>query len=84
MASWFGVDRSTVTRVIGEVRPLLAERGCTVAPDIRLRTMADVIQYLGASGWAAIIDATEIRVRRPMPGPPDATGISRARVSRTR
>ncbi|MFK4070442.1 transposase family protein [Streptomyces sp. NPDC029674] len=68
LACWFGVDRSTITRAIGEVRPLLAERGCTVASGIRLRTMADVIQFLGASGRTAIIDATEIRFRRPMPG----------------
>ncbi|WP_234330473.1 helix-turn-helix domain-containing protein [Streptomyces acidiscabies] len=32
-ACWFGVDRSTITRVIGEVRPLLALRGCIIAPD---------------------------------------------------
>ncbi|WP_420903176.1 helix-turn-helix domain-containing protein [Streptomyces antimycoticus] len=30
LACWFGVDRSTITRAIGEVRPLLAERGCTI------------------------------------------------------
>ncbi|MGZ2359941.1 transposase family protein [Streptomyces sp. 372A] len=34
LACWFGVGRSTITRAIGEVRPLLAERGCTVAPDV--------------------------------------------------
>ncbi|MEJ8667519.1 transposase family protein [Streptomyces sp. MS1.AVA.1] len=26
LACWFGVDRSTITRAIGEVRPLLAQR----------------------------------------------------------
>ncbi|MFI1213450.1 transposase family protein [Streptomyces sp. NPDC020802] len=26
LACWFGVDQSTITRVIGEVRPLLARR----------------------------------------------------------
>ncbi|WP_338704064.1 transposase family protein (plasmid) [Streptomyces sp. Q6] len=65
LACWFGVDRSTITRAIGEVRPLLAERGCAVGPGVRLRTLADVVDYLGASGQSAIIDATEIRVRRP-------------------
>jgi transposase len=30
LACWFQVDRSTITRAIGEIRPLLAERGCTV------------------------------------------------------
>ncbi|TVZ84807.1 DDE superfamily endonuclease [Streptomyces sp. BK340] len=70
LACWFGVDRSTVTRAIGEVRPLLAQRGCTVARGIRLRTLAEVIEYLGASG-TGIIDGTEIRVRRPAAGRQD-------------
>ncbi|MFH9697936.1 transposase family protein [Streptomyces globisporus] len=71
LACWFGVDRSTITRAIGEVRPLLAERGCTVAPDIRLRTLAEVIDHLGASGQTGIIDGTEVRVRRPAAGRKD-------------
>ncbi|MFE7929872.1 transposase family protein [Streptomyces sp. NPDC057456] len=50
LACWFGVDRSTITRAIGEVRPLLAMRGCTVATDVRLRTLAEVIDHHGASG----------------------------------
>ncbi|MFZ4278508.1 transposase family protein [Streptomyces rhizosphaericola] len=71
LACWFGVDRSTITRAIGEVRPLLADRGCTVAPDIRLRTLAEVIDHLGASGQTGIIDGTEVRVRRPAVGRKD-------------
>jgi hypothetical protein len=71
LACWFGVDRSTITRAIGEVRPLLAQRGCTVAPGIRLRTLADVFEYLGAGGRTGIIDGTEIRVRRPAAGRKD-------------
>ncbi|WP_420082730.1 helix-turn-helix domain-containing protein (plasmid) [Streptomyces sp. JL4002] len=43
LAGWFGVDRSTVTRAIGEVRPLLAERGCTIFQGLRPRTLAEVI-----------------------------------------
>lgn len=35
--------RSTITRAVGEVRPLLAERGCTVSPDVRLRSLAEVV-----------------------------------------
>ena len=35
LACWLGVSRSTITRAIGEVRPLLAERGCTVAGNVR-------------------------------------------------
>lgn len=68
LACWFGVDRSTITRAIGEVRPSLAERGCTIAPGRRLSTLAEVIDYLGADGRTGIIDGTEIRVRRPAAG----------------
>ncbi|MFJ1790941.1 transposase family protein [Kitasatospora griseola] len=65
LACWFGVDRSTITRAVGEVRPLLAERGCRIESGVRLRTLADVIAHLGATGQTGIIDATGIRVRRP-------------------
>src|SRR3712207_2924431 len=65
LACGFGVSRSTITRAVGEVRPLLAERGCTVEGGLRLRTLADVVAYLGASGQLGLLDATEVRVRRP-------------------
>jgi hypothetical protein len=71
LACWFGVDRSTITRAIGEVRPPLAERGCSVAPGLRLRTLAEVIDHLGAEGQTGIIDGTEVRVRRPAAGRKD-------------
>ncbi|MFJ6054612.1 transposase family protein [Streptomyces sp. NPDC092307] len=71
LACWFGVDRSTITRAIGEVRPLLAARGCTIAAGVRLRTLAEVIDHLGAGGQTGIIDGTEIRVRRPAVGRKD-------------
>ncbi|WP_254397813.1 transposase family protein [Streptomyces sp. AC558_RSS880] len=67
-ACWFGADRSANTRAIGEIRPLPAQRGCVVVAAIRLHTLAAVVDYLGASGQSAIIDATEIRVRRPVHG----------------
>ncbi|MGW7241569.1 transposase family protein [Streptomyces sp. NPDC054804] len=70
-ACWFGVGRSTVTRAISELRPPLATRGRTVAPGIRLRTFAEVIDRLGASEQTGIIDGTEIRVRRPALGRQD-------------
>ncbi|MFJ7416907.1 transposase family protein [Streptomyces sp. NPDC098077] len=79
LACWFGVDRSTITRAVGEVRPLLAERGCTVSPDVQLRTLADVVDHLGASGTTGIIDGTEIRVRRPAAGRKDRAWCSPAR-----
>ena len=47
------------------MRPLLAERGCTVDGGLRLRTLADVVAHLGASGQLGLLDATEVRVRRP-------------------
>ncbi|MEU6657542.1 transposase family protein [Streptomyces sp. NPDC046821] len=71
LACWFNVDRSTITRAIGEIRPLLAERGCTVAPGQRLRGLADVIDYPGSEGRTGIIDGTEVRVRRPAAGRKD-------------
>ncbi|MEK8146022.1 transposase family protein [Streptomyces sp. M10(2022)] len=71
LACWFGVDRSTITRAIGEVLPLLAERGCTITRGVRLRTLAEVIDHLGADGRTGIIDGTETRVRRPAAGRED-------------
>ena len=71
LACGFGADRSTITRAIGAVRPLLAERGCTVSPDVRLRSLAEVIDHLGSSGTTGIVDGTEIRVRRPAAGSKD-------------
>jgi DDE superfamily endonuclease/Helix-turn-helix of DDE superfamily endonuclease len=68
LACWFQVERSTITRAVGEIRPLLAERGCTVDSGVRLRTLAEVVEHLGATGATGIIDGTEIRVRRPKAG----------------
>ncbi|WP_406053665.1 transposase family protein [Streptomyces sp. NBC_01077] len=36
LACWFGVDHSTITRAIGEIRPLPAERGCPISPGVLL------------------------------------------------
>src|SRR5215211_5872701 len=60
LACWFGVSRSTITRAVGEVRPLLAERGCTVEGGIRLPTGADVVAHLGASGQVGLLDAAKV------------------------
>jgi hypothetical protein len=60
LACWFGVDRSTITRAIAEVRPLLAGQGCTVSPGVRLRTLAEVIDHLGASGKDGLLDSAPI------------------------
>ncbi|MEU6481076.1 transposase family protein [Streptomyces sp. NPDC047017] len=72
LGCWFGVDRSAITRAIDEVRPLLAERGRTVSPDMRLRSLAEVVDHLGSSGTTGIIDGTEIRLRRLAAGCKDS------------
>jgi hypothetical protein len=61
------VGRSTVTEAIGEIRPLLADRGFAVPdrPGLRLRTLADVFAYADAEGVKLRIDGTETQVRRP-------------------
>jgi hypothetical protein len=83
LACWFGVSRSTITRAIGEVCPLLAERGCTVEGGIRLRTLADVVAHLGASGRVGLLDAPRSGcAARPQVGPVGA-GSSPARPGPT-
>jgi hypothetical protein len=75
----FGVDRSTTTRAIAEVRTLLTERGCAVPdrPGLRLRALTDVFAYARAGGVELRLDATGIQVRRP----PANRGGRRAFVS---
>jgi hypothetical protein len=67
LAVLYGVDRSTVTRAVHEVRPLLARRGFAVPgqPGLRLRTLADVFAYGQAEGVELRLDGTETQVRRP-------------------
>jgi len=67
LAVLYGVDRSTVTRAVHEVRPLLAKRGFAVPgqPGVRLKTLADVFAYAAACRVRLRIDATETQVRRP-------------------
>jgi hypothetical protein len=72
LAVFYGVDRSTITRAIHEVRPLLAARGFAVPGkgELRLRTLADVFAYAAAEGVKLRIDGTEVQVRRPAAGRP--------------
>ncbi|WP_260462434.1 transposase [Streptomyces sp. TRM72054] len=67
LAVFYGVDRSTITRAVHEIRPLLAARGFAVrgSPDLRLRTLADVFAYAAAEGVELRLDGTEVQVRRP-------------------
>ena len=67
LAVFYGVDRSTITRAVHEIRPLLARRGFAVPgkSGLRLRTLADVFAYAAAEGVTLRVDGTEVQVRRP-------------------
>ena len=67
VALLYGVDRSTITRAVHEVRPLVAARGFAVPGErgLRLRTLADVFAYAASQGVHLRIDGTEVQVRRP-------------------
>lgn len=72
LAALYGVGRSTITRAIGEIRPLPAARGFAVPgePGVRLKTLADVFAYAAARGVTLRLDGTEVPVRRPRAGKP--------------
>jgi DDE superfamily endonuclease/Helix-turn-helix of DDE superfamily endonuclease len=72
LALFYNVDRATITRAVGQIRPLLAARGFAVPgkPELRLRTLADVFAYASAEGVELRIDGTEVQVRRPTAGRP--------------
>jgi hypothetical protein len=61
----YGVDRSTVSAAIRQIRPLLANRGFATPSGVRLHTLADVLAYAAAEGVTVRLDGTEIQVRRP-------------------
>jgi hypothetical protein len=67
LAVFCGVHCSAITRAVGEIRPLLAQRGFAVPgqPGLRLRTLADVFACAAAEGVKLRIDGTEVQVRRP-------------------
>ncbi len=88
LAQFYGVHRVTVTRAVGEVRPLLASRGFAVPGHlgVRLRTLADVFAYAHTEGIALRIDGTEVQVRRPAAArpPPGPVGGRSCPVRRDR
>jgi hypothetical protein len=65
IAVLFGVDRSTVSAAIRQIRPLLAGRGYSTPTGVRLHTLADLFAYAAAEGLTVRLDGTEIQVRRP-------------------
>ena len=65
LAQMYGVHRSTVTRAVRQVRPLLAGRGYATPAGPRLHTLADVFAYAAARGIRLRLDGSEIQVRRP-------------------
>lgn len=69
LALLYGVDRSTVTRAVEEVRRLLAERGFAVPdhPGLRLRTLEDVFAYAQAENVQLRLDATEVQRTQAVP-----------------
>ena len=72
---------------IGEIRPLLAERGFAVPqrPGLRLRTLADVFACAEAENVTLRIAGAETQVRRPKAGRPGRAAFSSpASASRTR
>jgi hypothetical protein len=79
LAELYGIGRSTLSEAIGEIRPLLAERGFAVPdrPGLRLRTLAEVFAYAEAEGVTLRIDGMETQVRRP--GPPSRAARVRLR-----
>lgn len=72
VAVFYRVDRSTITRAVQQIRPLLARRGFAVPgrPGLRLKTPEDVFAYAVAEGVELRIDGTEVQVRRPSAGRP--------------
>lgn len=72
LAVVYSVDRSTITRAVHEIRPLIAQRGFAVPgrPGLRLKTLEDVFAYAAAEGIDLRIDGTEVQVRRPKAGRP--------------
>lgn len=72
LAVFYRVDRSTITRAVHQIRPLLGQRGFAVPghPGLRLHTLADVFAYAAAEGVHLRIDGTEVQVRRPKANKP--------------
>ncbi|MFD4144378.1 transposase family protein [Streptomyces sp. NPDC058572] len=82
LAVFYGVDRSTVTRAVHEIRPLPAARGFAVPGEtgLRLHTMADVFAHAAAKGVELRHRGTEVRVRRPKADRPGRRAFGTGKV----
>ncbi|GAA0651113.1 hypothetical protein GCM10010174_88490 [Kutzneria viridogrisea] len=63
LATWIRANRSTIARVVNEIRALQAERGCRIDPRVWLRTFANVVAYTHVLPQTVLMDTTEVRVR---------------------
>jgi len=81
LAALYEVDRSTVTRAVHEIRPLLAARGFAVPhrPGPRLRTLADVFAYASSCGPSSASTGPRSRSAAPAPAGPAGRHSSPAR-----
>ena len=81
LAALYQVGRSTVTRAVHEIRPLLAARGFAVPhrPDLRLRTLADVFAYASSCGVKLASTAPRCRSAAPARASPAGRHSSRER-----
>ncbi|MEV0982307.1 transposase family protein, partial [Streptomyces sp. NPDC049915] len=72
VAELYGVDRSTVSGGIREVRALLAARGFAVPdrPGLRIRTLEDLFAYAESENITVCMDGTEVQAGRPQAGRP--------------
>ena len=75
LAPLYGVDRSTVSGAVRQIRPLLANRGFATPSGQRLRTLTDVLAYAATEGLTVRLDGTEIQVRRPNADRPGRRGF---------
>jgi Helix-turn-helix of DDE superfamily endonuclease len=67
LAQLYTLGRATISDALGQIRPLLAERGFAVPdrPGVRLPALADVFAYAAAEGITLRIDGSKTKVRRP-------------------
>lgn len=77
LAELHSLERSTITRAVGGIRPLPAARGFTV-PDrtgVRLRTLADVFAYAAAEDVTLPNDGTTTLPYGPRVSPSSSGSI---------